>query len=250
MEARSDRRPRHRGTRMLLAATLAAATGAGAARAHCEYGQQPYTQWFRRAECTFSSTGSNPFLVLEPGHWLRLRGYEDGEWTRVDITVLGDTEWVAGVETRVVEEREWVDGELVEVSRNFLAICAPTNDVFYFGEDVDNYEDGQIVDHEGSWRAGVDGARSGLLMPGTLLLGSRYYQEVAPEVALDRACHTRENLRVWTPAGWFNGCIEVLETSPLEPGSSSVKMHCPGVGLVRDDVIRLIDWSGRPFAAE
>jgi hypothetical protein len=242
-----------RSLRRLAAAAIAVAAlaaGARAALAHCETGQGPYTQWFRRSECTFSNTGSNPFLVLEPGYWLRLRGYEDGDWTRVDITVLDDTEWVAGVETRVVEEREWINGELVEVSRNFLAICSPTNNVFYFGEDVDNYEDGQIVDHDGSWRAGVAGAHSGLLMPGTLLLGSRYYQEVAPGVALDRACQTREGLRVWTPFGTLEGCIEILETTPLEPDAQSIKMHCPGIGLVNDDGIRLIARGGLPPAAD
>ena len=40
-------------------------------------------------------------------------------------------------------------------------------------------EDGRIVSHEGAWRAGVDGAQPGLIMPGTFLLGSRYFQEIA-----------------------------------------------------------------------
>ena len=54
----------------------------------------------------------------------------------------------------MVEERETEDGELVEVSRNFFAICEETNSVFYFGEEVDDDEDGEIVGHEGAWLAG------------------------------------------------------------------------------------------------
>lgn len=202
-----------------------------------------YTQWFRTFECTWANTGANPFFPLEPGRWSELRGRSDGETVEVRISVLFDTETVAGVETRVVEEREWVDGELVEVSRNFLAVCEPTGSVFYFGEDVDIYEDGQVVSHDGAWRAGVDGARAGVIMPGSFLLGSRYYQEIAPQVALDRACHTRMALGVSTPAGSFTGCVQIDETTPLEPDDLSIKRYCPGVGLVYDDGIRLVDWS-------
>lgn len=243
---------RFRSSRNLTVALLCAASvvgAAAAARAHCPT-NEPYTQWFRQSECTFATTGDNPYFPLQPGYWLHLRGYEDGEWTRVDITVLDETEVVAGVTTRVVEEREWVDGELVEVSRNFLALCTQTHNLFYFGEDVDIYEDGQIVSHHGAWRAGQNQARAGVLMPGSFLVGSRYYQEVAPGVALDRGCNSRAGLAVYTPAGSFQGCVEVIETSPLEPGHESVKVYCPGIGLVRDDVIRLIDWSGNPLATD
>lgn len=203
-----------------------------------------YTQYFRTFECTWANTGYNPFFVLEPGRWSELRGREDGETVEVRISVLFETETVAGVETRVVEEREWIDGELVEVSRNFFAICEPTGNVFYFGEDVDIYEDGEVVSHEGAWRAGVGGARAGVIMPGSFLLGSRYFQEIAPQVALDRACHTRMAMGVWTPAGSFTGCVQVDETTPLEPDDLSIKRYCPGVGLVYDDGVRLVDWSG------
>ena len=70
---------------------------------------------------------------------------------------------------------------------NYFAICKETNSVIYFGEDVDNIENAVVVNHDGSWLAGVKGARAGLIMPGMPLLGARYYQEVAPGVALDRA---------------------------------------------------------------
>lgn len=83
-------------------------------------------------------------------------------------------------------------------------------------------------------------------MPGTFLLGSRYFQEIAPDVALDRACHTAMDVDEVTPAATFPGCVEVLETTPLEPSAKSTKAYCPGVGLVRDDSLRLVDWSERP----
>jgi hypothetical protein len=199
-----------------------------------------FTADFLWEQCQFSTRGRNPYFILAPGRKLILRGQEDAERVRVEITVLHDTEVVAGVETRVVEEREWIDGELVEVSRNFLARCRQTNDIFYFGEDVDDYEDGEIVGHDGAWRAGVDGALPGLIMPGTFLLGARYFQEIAPGVALDRAEHVAMGLKVQTPAGQFTNCVRIRETTPLEPGAISLKIYCPGVGLVVDDVVRLV----------
>lgn len=97
----------------------------------------------------------------------------------VIITATGQTERVDGVETRVVEGREWLDGEPAEASRKYLATCRQTDSVFYFGENVDNYEGGVIVDHDGSWRAD-DGNSPGLMMPGTGLLGSRYHRRSHP----------------------------------------------------------------------
>ena len=226
-----------------LLALLLGLAGAQAAAASCLWGDDPYTQRFRIGDCTFANVGDNPFFPLVPGSQIRLKGPEDGARIDLWITVLDDTEMVDGVLTRVVEEREWEEGELVEVSRNFFAICAPRNDVFYFGEDVDNYEDGQIVDHEGSWRAGENGARPGIIMPGTFLLDARYYQEIAGEdEALDRACNFRMNRRIWTHAGFRHGCVDTYETTPLEPGEFSLKSYCPGIGLVRDGNVRMTMW--------
>ena len=72
------------------------------------------------------------------------------------------------------------------------------------------------------------------------LLGSRYYQEFAPN-AKDRGEHTSMNLEVEVPWGTFRGCVEVTETTPLEPGEESFKTYCPGIGLVRDDDLELVE---------
>ena len=109
-----------------------------------------------------ASTGRNPYFILEPGHYLVLR-VGDEELT---ITVLPETKMVDGVQTRVVEERETKAGKLSEISRNYFAISKRTNDVFYFGEDVDIYEGGKVVSHEGAWLSGVNGAKIRPLCPG------------------------------------------------------------------------------------
>ncbi len=210
-----------------------------------------FTTEFRLEDCKFKTRGANTYFILKPGYQLVLEGEEDGETLRVVITVLSRTENISlpdigTVKTRVVEERETVNGELVEVSRNFFAICEKTNDVFYFGEDVDIYENGEIVSHEGAWRAGGPDnnglAEPGIIMPGTFLLGARYFQEQADGIALDRAEHVEMGLEIVTEAGTFSNCVRVIETSPLEPGEESEKIYCPGVGLIVDDEVELVEF--------
>ena len=201
-------------------------------------GNAKYTRTFPTEE--YLTTGENPYFILTPGYFLELEGKEDREKIHLIITVLNETEVVDGVETRVVEEKEFKDGNLAEISRNFFAIGAQTNSVYYFGEDVEFYnEKGEVISTEGSWRSGVDGAKFGLQMPGIVLLGSRYFQEVAPKVALDRAEHVSMNRKVETPAGTFENCLKVRETTPLEPKVEEFKWHCQGVGLVKDGPVEL-----------
>jgi hypothetical protein len=212
-----------------------------------------YTTDFRLEDCdSLVPTGGNAFWSLAPGTLRRYEGMEDGELIELEIKVLPDTrpvvfrvhgQWKVAI-TRVIREREWIDGDLVEVSRNYYARCHGTNDIYYFGEDVDFYEDGVIVGHEGSWLAGRQGAKPGLIMPGLFLLGSRYFQEVAPNIALDRARHAQMGLEIDTPAGTFQDCVKVVETSPLEPGAQSVKFYAPGVGLIVDGAVELIEYDG------
>lgn len=214
-----------------------------------------FTTDFFIEDCSFSDRGGNTFWSLDPGDRSVLVGEEDGEELEVIITVLHQTELISfvteqgvamTVRARVVEERESEDGELVEVSRNWFARCRETNAVFYFGEEVDLYEDGEIVGSEGAWRAGEDGAQPGVIMPGTFLLGSRYFQEIAPGEALDRAEHTAMNLDLDVPAGSFERCVQVIETTPLEPDDESEKVYCPGVGLVFDDGVELTEYDPAP----
>lgn len=213
-----------------------------------------FTQNFALQDCEWADTGRNPYFVLVPGRRLIYEGEDEGVQKRLLITVLHETRPItldiAGeprtVVTRVVEERELEDGVLVERSRNFFAICAPTNDVFYFGETVNIYEPGQPISHEGAWLAGADGAQPGIIMPGRFLLGARYHQERAPDVAMDRAEHTRMGMTVDTPLRTFKNCVEVVETSPLEPGAESVKLYCRGVGLVVDGALRLVEITSVP----
>ena len=199
------------------------------------------TEWqkdFDIAGCKMSTTGRNEYFILEAGFQLVLEGGD----TKLQITVLDETRNVDGVLTRVVEEREWKRGKLYEVARNYFAICEQTKDVFYFGEDVDFYENDKVVKHDGTWQAGKDGAKAGLIMPGTPKLKMKYYQEVAPQVAMDRAEIVSLTETCKTPAGTFTKCMKVKEGSAIDPRMSEYKYHAPGIGLVRDEDLRLVKY--------
>jgi hypothetical protein len=233
--------PRYR----LAACVLAAALAPLAADA------VPFTTRFPLASCNFKTHGGNAYLRLKPGRQLYLSNVrcvqenECDELEEVWITMTPETKLIKfsyfgkdlAVRTRVMEERESADGELEEISRNYVADCDPMNDVYYFGEDV---TDGEGNPEDDAWLAGVDGAVPGLLMPDrAFLLGAKYFQEIAP-TARDRAQHTALGLEIEVPAGTFRNCVEVTETSPLEPGEESLKVYCPGVGMVIDEELELI----------
>jgi hypothetical protein len=191
---------------------------------------------FEISKCELVTQGKNTYFVLEPGFQLVLEGGD----TKLHITVLDETKKIDGIITRVVEEREWKKGELYEVARNYFAMCKQTKDVFYFGEDVDFYENGKVVKHDGTWHAGVDGNRAGLLMPGAPKLKMKYYQEIAPKVAMDRAEIMSLDDTCKTPAGTFSKCLKVKEGTALNPIETEYKYYAPSIGLVRDGDMQLI----------
>ncbi|MGI8740298.1 MAG: hypothetical protein ACR2KU_11995 [Gammaproteobacteria bacterium] len=218
-----------------------------------------FTKEFPIADCDFETRqfereDANPYFILQPGRELQYNNFECvslGECDEVEelvITILNQTRKfklningkTKTVVTRVLREVETGNGELVEISHNYYAQCDDNQDVYYFGEDVDIYEDGKIVSHDGAWLAGTNGAKPGLIFPGgAFLLGARYFQELAPGIALDKAEHVAQGLEEETQAGSFEDCAFIQETTPLEPGNVSEKTYCPGTGQLFDNELEL-----------
>lgn len=220
----------------MRAASIAAALAALVVIiASSSVGATEWTSKFAIDKNDMTSTGRNPYFIMEPGYKLTLKGGD----TVLIITVLNETKMVDGVETRVVEEHETEAGKLVELSRNYFAISKTNNSVFYFGEDVDSYDSAGKVSHPGGWHAGENGAHAGMMVPGLALLGARYYQEVAPKVAMDRAEIVGVSESFSSPAGKFAGVLKIEETTPLESGKE-YKLYAPGVGLVKDGELELV----------
>lgn len=185
---------------------------------------------FDISSCNMVTTGKNDYFILEPGYQIALEGGQEV----LHITVLDETFEVDGVVTRVVEEREWHNGELIEVSRNFFAMCEQTRDVYYFGEEVDMFQGGQLSSHSGAWLSGEQGAKFGLIMPGDPEVGMKYYQEVAPGVAMDRAEVLSLDEVLSTPAGEFSPVLKTVEGTALNLLEREIKTYAPGIGLIQD----------------
>ena len=121
--------------------TLAVESGAGPGSA-----PQTRREWRDRFEVNKADllpAGTNPYITIQPGRVLHLKHGND----TLTVTILPETQEVDGIVAGVLEERETKNGKLVEVSRNFMVTDRNTGDVYYFGEDVDNYKDGKVVNH-------------------------------------------------------------------------------------------------------
>jgi hypothetical protein len=197
---------------------------------------------FGLSERNLATTGQNKYFILEPGFKLVLKGSSGLFKTtdiKLEITVLNETKEVDGIITRVVEEREWKNNEIYEVSRNFFAADQETGDIFYFGEEVDFYSDGKVINHEGTWLARKDDAKPGLIMPGRPIVGMKYYQEIAPGVAMDRAEIISLNQELETPAGLLRNCLKTKEGTSLNLLEKEFKTYATGIGLVQDENLLL-----------
>jgi hypothetical protein len=199
----------------------------------CAQTATPWQSSFPINKKTVGVNGNNPYLPLTPGsQWT----YKHGNDLEV-ITVLDKTKMIDGIECRPVEDREETSGQLVELTLDYYAIDQATNDVYYMGEDVDEYKNGKVVSHNGSWLSGVNGATFGMLLPGKPQAGQRFYQEQAPG-SKDRIEIRSTDERITTPAGTFEHCILVAESSPIEKGVSH-KWYARGIGAVKDAEMNL-----------
>ena len=183
----------------------------------------------------FTTVFTHPyFFPATVGHQSIFEGDEHGEEVKLQITVLAATRSVAGVTTRVIEEREWVDGALLEVSWNYYA-QASDGSICYYGEDVDIYRNGGIV-HDGAWCA-TGGNQPGIFLPAELAVGTNYQMEVAPGIALDEGRIVGKG-PVTVPHARYDQTIRVREFNPLD-GDVGFKVFAQGVGLVIDGPVQL-----------
>ena len=184
----------------------------------------------------FDAGVANPYFPLEPGTTLVYDGMSEDGPERVEFTVTFDTKTILGVVCTVVRDVVTVDGEVVEDTLDWFAQDNAGN-VWYFGEASADYEDGVVVSTEGSWEAGVDGARPGIVMPADAVVGDPYFQEYYRGEAEDIGQIIAVDQTVTTAYGTFTDVIVTADTNPLEPGVIENKSYAPGVGLVLEEKV-------------
>lgn len=174
---------------------------------------------------------NNPYFPCKPGAVFIYSGNTDEGSEVLQIIVSHQKKTIRGVDCTVVNETVTVDGILVEVAMNWYAQDKDGN-VWYFGEDSKEYKNGQVVSTKGSWKAGVNWAKQGIIMEAHPQVGDSYHQEIAPGVAEDMAQVLSLSKAVKVPYGDFDHCLYTKEWTPLEPNVTEYKYYAKGVGFV------------------
>jgi hypothetical protein len=170
----------------------------------------------------------NPWFPLRPGTTWVYRGSKDGKPSRDVVTVERGTATIAGVRCAAVRDRLFLNGKLAERTTDWYAQDR-TGNVWYFGEaTAELHPSGRVANTEGSWRAGVDGARPGILMPAHPKAGQRFAQEHYPG-------HAEDHFQVLRVSGRR---LLTKEWTPLEPGVIDHKRYTKGVGMVSEATVR------------
>lgn len=179
----------------------------------------------------------NPLFPLPLGTSLIYRGTEDGQPEKVITRVTRDHKTILGVPVVVVLDRVFLDGVLKERTFDWYAQDEDGN-VWYFGEDTKEFENGKVVSTAGSFEAGKNGAKAGIIMRAHPKLGQVTPQESAPGVAEDKARVVDTHATVTVPYGRFHHCLKTEEFTRLEPDVLENKFYCPGIGIVRERDVR------------
>jgi hypothetical protein len=179
----------------------------------------------------FSAHITNAYLPWKPGTTWEYTGTKDGQPQRVVVTVTKERKTIMGVPCVVVRDLVTVNHTLNEKTVDWYAQDRAGN-VWYFGEDTAEYVNGVVTSTAGTWEAGVDNAKPGIVMNARPQRGGFYRQEYRPGVAEDQARILSVSTRERVPAGAFTGVVLTRDIDPLNPDKKEIKSYARGVGPI------------------
>jgi hypothetical protein len=180
----------------------------------------------------FVSIIDHAYFTLTPGKiWVYQGTNANGDTERVEVEVTHDTKKILGVAATVVREREWVNGQLVEDTFDWYAQDNEGN-VWYFGEDSKEIENAEVVSTAGSWEAGVNGAKPGIIMKANPQVGDAYRQEFLKGEAEDMGEVLALGDSVSIGLGSYQNCLRIKDWTPLEPNVVEHKYYSKLAGNV------------------
>ena len=233
-----------------LAALLVTNCGGSSSTSTTERSKRPYEP--RIGPADFGGPVENPYFPLIPGSRWVYEGKQVGGTERTVVEVTPDTKAILGVTSVVVHDTVSNDGTVTEDTFDWYAQDREGN-VWYFGEDTKVFENGVIVSTEGSWEAGVDGAKAGIIMKARPRAGVAYRQEYYRGHAEDFARVLGKSESVTVPAGTYHDVLKTKEFTPLEPKLLEHKYYAGGVGVVREvtvkggsDRVQLVEYTRGP----
>jgi hypothetical protein len=180
------------------------------------------------AQPAFVRNVTNPWFPLKPGTVFVYAGEKDGQRGSDIVTVTSSTKVIRGVRCTAVSDRLSVHGHLAERTTDWYAQDALGN-VWYFGEDTAELNaGGKVTSREGTWQAGVDGAKAGIFMPAHPKLGQSFRQEFLKG-------HAEDHFQVIRLSG---PSMTTKEWTPLEPDTLDHKGYKRGTGLVKEETVK------------
>jgi hypothetical protein len=179
----------------------------------------------------------NKYFPLRPGTTFSFRGTQEGKASRVTVFVTHRTKTILGIRAVVVLDQVFVAGKREEKTFDWYGQDKHGN-VWYLGEDSSDFVNGKWVRSDGSWEAGVDGAKAGIVMKANPGIGDVYRQEYYAGHAEDFAKVLSRNKSVTVPYGSFEHALETSEWTPLERGVIEHKYYVKGVGNVRTIMVK------------
>ncbi len=195
---------------------------------------EPYTVTLTAAD--FVSVVDNQYFPLTPGtKWVYQATLKDGTIERNELEVLQEVRNVMGVQATIVHDVVLVESQLVEETYDWYAQDKDGN-VWYLGEDVDNYENGVIANHEGSWEWGVNGALPGVIMwaDPSAHLNEEYYQEFYAGEAEDKGQVLSVTEKVTIPFGSYENVVKTYDFSTADPDLKENKFYAAEIGNIRE----------------
>ena len=177
----------------------------------------------------FSTKINNKYLTFTPGTAYIYEGKVEEGTERTEVYVTNDIKKVMGVDVIEVRDRVWLNDELIEDTKDWYAQDKYGN-VWYFGEDSKELVNGEVVSIEGSWEAGVDGAKPGIIMRSDPKIGDAYRQEYYKGRAEDMAEVVALGVKVKVKYSSFSDCLQTRDWNPLEQGYGEYKYYCPQAG--------------------
>ncbi len=179
----------------------------------------------------------NKFFPLKPGTKFTYRALTADGKELIETYVTNQTKVILNVTCVVVRDTATLEGKLEEETIDWYAQDKEGN-VWYFGEDSKEYKSGVVVSTKGSWEAGVDGAKEGIIMKADPKAGDVYQQEYYKGEAEDMAEVLKLGESVSVPYGSFSNCLVTREWTPLEPGKVTLKYYASGIGLVKETMVK------------
>src|SRR5919112_1906036 len=210
---------------VLVAAVLVLAAGLGGIASGMTGGatgapQQAYAPHINPSG--FTTKIDNKYFPLKPGTTFVYQGNTGGKQERDVMSVTHSTKQIMGVKCVVVDDRVWAGGKLAEKTFDYYAQDKKGN-----------------VSTQGSWEAGKNGAKPGIIMQSHPKVGQSYRQEYYKGSAEDMAKVIDINGSAKVPYGSFaHNSLVSKEWSPLEPGVVEHKYYAAGVGDIKEVTVK------------